>query len=123
MPVRKIGRTQTIAQTLQPVNSWMLILASRALAMRRFLKRHPQVRHFAQVLWQHRRTFWCAMAAHSKPFVVARNQEIAPKQRRVERIPPGYAVREFYNDSQGRFWYVVTTLEVIAPTKRLRGRT
>jgi hypothetical protein len=62
------------------------------------------------------------MAAHSKPFVVARNQDIAPKQRRIERVTPGYAVQEFYNDSQGRYWYVITTLEVTAPNKRLPSR-
>jgi hypothetical protein len=59
------------------------------------------------------------MAAHSKPFVVARNKHIAPKMRRVERASPGYAVREFYNNPQGRYWYVVTTLEILAPKKRL----
>jgi hypothetical protein len=80
--------------------------------------RHPQVRHFAHVLWQHKRTFRCAMAVHSKPFIVARNKCIAPKQRRVECIPPGYAIREFSNDPRGRYWYVVTTLEVLAPKKR-----
>jgi hypothetical protein len=59
------------------------------------------------------------MAAHSKPFIVARNKHIAPKMRRVERASPGYAVREFYNNPQGRYWYVVTTLEILAPKKRL----
>jgi hypothetical protein len=52
------------------------------------------------------------MTAHSKPFVVTRNRGIAPKQRRIERVPPGYAVREFQNDPRGRYWYVVTALEV-----------
>jgi hypothetical protein len=40
-----------------------------------------------------------------------------PKQRRIERLTSltaGYAVREFRYDSQGRYWYVVTALVVIA---------
>ena len=60
------------------------------------------------------RTVFCAMAAHSKPFVVARNERVAPKQRRIERVSPGYAVREFQNDARGSYWYVVTALEVRA---------
>ena len=51
------------------------------------------------------------MAAHSRPFVVARNEHVAPKQRRIERVSPGYAVREFQNDARGSYWYVVTALE------------
>jgi len=53
-----------------------------------------------------------AMVAHSKVFIVARNQHIVPKQRRVERLRSGYSIREFQNTSQGRYWYVVTALEV-----------
>jgi hypothetical protein len=71
--------------------------------------RHSQAQMF---LWQHMCTFRCAMPGDSKPFVVARNKHIAPKQRSVERVPPGYAVREFQNDLRGRYWYVVTALEV-----------
>jgi hypothetical protein len=54
----------------------------------------------------------CAMAitAHSKPFVVTRNKCIEPKQRRIERLPSGYAVREFYNNPRGHYWYVITAL-------------
>ena len=52
------------------------------------------------------------MAAPSRPFVVTRNKHVEPKQRRIERLPSGYAVREFRNDAQGRYWYVVTALEV-----------
>ncbi len=63
---------------------------------------------------QHKRTIFCAMAAHSRPFVVARNERVAPKQLRIERVSPGYAVREFQNDSRGSYWYVVTALEVSA---------
>ncbi len=54
----------------------------------------------------------CAMAAHPNPFVIARNKHVFPKQRRVERLPSGYSIREFRNDSQGRYWYVVTMIEV-----------
>lgn len=54
---------------------------------------------------------FCAMTARSKPFIVMRNKSIAPKERRVERIPSGYSVREFHNGSEGRYWYVVTSLE------------
>ena len=58
------------------------------------------------------RTAFCAMAAHSKPFVVTRNKCIAPKQRRIERLASGYSIRESRDDSRGRYWYVVTALEV-----------
>jgi hypothetical protein len=60
------------------------------------------------------------MPADLRPFVVARNKHIVPKERRIERLPSGYSIREFYNHPQGRYWYVVTALEVM-PTKR-RGR-
>jgi hypothetical protein len=62
------------------------------------------------------------MTTQSKPFVVARNKLIVPKQRRVERLPSGYSVREFHNHPQGRYWYVVTSLEVIPTEKRGRSR-
>jgi hypothetical protein len=64
------------------------------------------------------RTIFCAMTAHSKPFVVTRNRCIAPKERRIERLKAGYTVREFRDDSQGRYWYVITALEVMATKKR-----
>ncbi len=51
--------------------------------------------------------------AHSRVFIVARNKHIVPKQRRIERLRVGYAVREFRDDSQGRYWYVITALEVM----------
>ena len=54
------------------------------------------------------------MDAPAKPFVVSRNKHIAPKERRVERLPSGYSVREFYNHPQGCYWYVITALEVSA---------
>ena len=54
------------------------------------------------------------MDAPAKPFVVSRNKHIAPKERRVERLPSGYSVREFYNRPQGCYWYVITALEVSA---------
>ena len=60
----------------------------------------------------------CVMAAHPNPFVIARNKWVVPKQRRVERLASGYSIREFRNDSQGRYWYVVTTIEVRATKKR-----
>lgn len=53
-----------------------------------------------------------ATVAHSKVFIVARNQHVVPKPRRIERVTAGYAVREFRDDSHGRYWYVVTALEV-----------
>ena len=52
-------------------------------------------------------------ASDSKVFIVARNKHVVPKQRRIERLTAGYAVREFRDDSQGRYWYVVTALEVM----------
>ena len=64
-------------------------------------------------------TISCAMAVteHSKPFVVTRSKCIAPKERRIERLKAGYAVQEFRDDSQGRYWYVIVALEV-TPTKK-----
>jgi hypothetical protein len=48
----------------------------------------------------------------------ARSRHIVPKERRVERLPSGYSVRESRDDSRGRYWYVVTALEVVmAATK------
>ena len=62
------------------------------------------------------------MTTSPKPFVVIRNKHIAPKQRRIERVPPGYTVREFHNGAQGRYWYVVTALEVVRAEKHLAYR-
>jgi hypothetical protein len=45
------------------------------------------------------------------------NAPLLQKQRRVERLPSGYSIREFYNHPQGRYWYVVTALEV-KPTNK-----
>jgi hypothetical protein len=64
--------------------------------------------------------FGCAMLANSRPFIVVRNKRIVPKQRRIERLPSAYSIQEFYNHPQGRYWYVVTALEMI-PTKRCRS--
>jgi len=47
------------------------------------------------------------MEAQPKPVIVARNRWIVPKQRRIERITFGYAIRELCDRSQGRYWYVV----------------
>jgi hypothetical protein len=66
--------------------------------------------------------FGCAMPANSGPFVVARNTCIVPKQRCIERLPSGYSIREFHNHSQGRYWYVITALEVIQTKRRGRNR-
>jgi hypothetical protein len=62
------------------------------------------------------------MTAPSKPFVVARNKHIAPKERRISRLPSGYAVRELRDDSQGRYWFVVAALDVV-PLRRRRNRS
>jgi hypothetical protein len=52
-------------------------------------------------------------APRSTPFIAARNRYILPKERRVERLPSGYSVKEFRDDSEGRYWFVVTSLEVV----------
>ena len=65
--------------------------------------------------------YFYAMTTPSKPFVVTRNKCIAPKQRRIERLPSGYVVREFYNNPRGRNWYVVTALEVVGMASKKRG--
>lgn len=62
------------------------------------------------------------MATNSRPFVIARNRCIVPKQRRIERVPSGYAVREFYDNPRGRYWYVITALEVVGAKKVLTYR-
>ena len=56
--------------------------------------------------------------AHAKVFIVARNRHVVPQQKRIERLPSGYAVQEFRDDSQGCYWYVVTALEVMRTNKR-----
>jgi len=66
--------------------------------------------------------FRCAVPTNSRPFVVARNKRIVPKQRCIERLPSGYSIREFYNHPQGRYWYVITALEVIPTQRRRRKR-
>jgi hypothetical protein len=66
-------------------------------------------------LSEYRRMDAFAMVADSKVFIVARNKHVVPKQRRVERLPSGYSVRESRDDSQGSYWYVVTALEVVRP--------
>jgi hypothetical protein len=46
--------------------------------------------------------FRCAVTTNSRPFVVARNTRIVPKERCIERLPSGYSIREFHNHPQGR---------------------
>jgi len=53
-----------------------------------------------------------------KTFVVARKKCIAPKEGVSSAYRPGYAVREFRDDSGGSYWYVVTALEVMRTNKR-----
>jgi hypothetical protein len=62
------------------------------------------------------------MSGELKPFVVRRNMHIAPKERRIERLPSAYSIRGFYNHPQGHYWYVVTALEVIPTKERARNR-
>jgi hypothetical protein len=45
-------------------------------------------------------------------FIVARNRDVVPKQRCIERLPSGYSVRELHSDSGGNYWFVITALEV-----------
>jgi hypothetical protein len=45
-------------------------------------------------------------------FIVARNRDVVPKQRRIERLPSGYSVRELHSDTGGNYWFVITALEV-----------
>ena len=52
------------------------------------------------------------VAVHSKPFIVARNRDVVPKERHIERLASGYSVREARDDSQGCYWYVITALEL-----------
>ena len=58
------------------------------------------------------------MMARSKVFITARNKHVVPKQRRIERLPSGYSVREFYNHPQGCYWYVITALEVVTANEK-----
>jgi hypothetical protein len=58
------------------------------------------------------------MDSSDKPFVVSRNKHIAPKERRVERLPSGYSVREFCNHPQGCYWYVITAFEVVTANEK-----
>jgi hypothetical protein len=54
-----------------------------------------------------------AVAPQSKLFIVARSRHIFPKERRIERLPSGYSVQESRDDSGGRYWFVVTALELV----------
>ena len=54
-----------------------------------------------------------ATEGHCRAYIVARNRHIVPKERRVERLPSGYSVRESRDDGQGRYWFVVMALEVV----------
>ena len=54
---------------------------------------------------------------HCKAYIVARNRHIVPKERRVERLPSGYSVGESRNGSQGCYWYVVASLELVHTKK------
>jgi|SRR5215468_3199482 len=45
-------------------------------------------------------------------FIVVRNNDVVPKERRVERLPSGYSVRELCDVSEGHYWVVVAALEV-----------
>src|SRR5205823_11344931 len=65
--------------------------------------------------WQH--GCFSPVMARSKVFITARNKHVAPKQRRRERLPSGYVIREFSDDSRGQFWYVVTAFEVVRARK------
>jgi len=58
-----------------------------------------------------------AMEAQSKPVIVARNPSVVPKQKRIEPLSSGYAVRELCNDSEGHYWYVLIAFEFDRPAK------
>jgi len=45
-------------------------------------------------------------------FIVIRNNDVVPKERRVERLPSGYSVRELFDVSEGHYWVGVTAFEV-----------
>ena len=53
------------------------------------------------------------VAANPKPFIATRSRYIVPKERRIERLPSGYSVREARDDSQGHYWFVVTAFEQV----------
>jgi hypothetical protein len=52
------------------------------------------------------------MEAQAEPATAARNPLVVPKQRRIEPLPSGYAVRELCTDSEGYYWYVVIVFEI-----------
>ncbi len=58
-----------------------------------------------------------ATEGHCKAYIIARNRHIVPKERRVERLPSGYSVRESRDDGQGRYWFVITALELVGASK------
>lgn len=57
------------------------------------------------------------MADESNVVIVVRNRHIVPKERRVERLASSYSVSESRNDSQGCYWYVVASLELLRTKK------
>ena len=54
-----------------------------------------------------------AVTANPTLLIVARSGCIVPKERRIERLPWGYSVREARDDSEGCYWFVVTAFEVV----------
>ena len=55
---------------------------------------------------------------NSKICIVTRNQQIVPRERRIERLPTGYSIQECRNDSRGHYWFVITALELLSRSAR-----
>lgn len=53
-----------------------------------------------------------ATSTHCGLFIVASNNRVVPKERRIERLPSGYSVRERSDAAEGSYWVVVSALEV-----------
>jgi len=51
-------------------------------------------------------------SAHLGLFIVASNNHVVPKERRIERLQSGYSVRECCDAAEGCYWVVVAALEV-----------
>jgi hypothetical protein len=60
------------------------------------------------------------MEAQTKLAIVARSPSIVPKQKRIEPLPSGYAVRELCSVWEGYYWYIVIAFRLDSAAKPVK---